>query len=321
MRNNIPQIVRVAELYFERNLSQKEIAAIIGTSRPRVSRLLADARRMGIVEIKINRPIEKLAELSETLRTQFKLRDAIVVESGETYLDSVRNVGATAAELLSSVLGNNMTIGMTWGQTLYHMVKALAKIPLEGIEVVQMLGALGEGDSHIDGPELALRLAEKLDGSYRYVHAPAVVKTTEMKHMLLQQPQIKATLQKAANADIMLQGIGSLADEMSSLARAGYLDEEERNACLEAGAVGHLMARMIDMNGQQIGSYNERVIAIPAEALRLPEYSIGICASRQKAKPALGAIRGQYINVLVTERRCAEALIELQEDVSIRTQV
>ncbi|MFK7801001.1 MAG: sugar-binding transcriptional regulator [Anaerolineae bacterium] len=311
MRNSIPQIVRVAELYYERNLSQKEIAAIIGTSRPRVSRLLADAKQMGIVEIKINRPIEKLPKLSEALRTTFKLRDAIVVDSGDSYLDSVCNVGIATAGLLLSILKNNMTIGITWGQTLYQMTRALEKTPMENIEIVQMLGALGEGDSHIDGPELALRLAEKFEGSYRYVHAPAVVKSIEMKQMLLQQPQIKSTLEKAANADIMLQGIGSLADEMSSLARAGYLSEAERDACLAEGAVGHLMARMIDINGNHVGKYNERVVAIPVEALHQPDYSIGICASKRKAKPTLGALRGKFINTLVTDRRCAEELIQL----------
>lgn len=313
MRNSIPQIVRVAELYYEQNLSQKEIALIIGTSRPRVSRLLADAKEMGIVEIKINRPIEKLADLSEQIRTTFKLRDAIVVESGETYLDSVRNVGEASAGLLLSVLENNMTIGITWGQTLFQMVRALQQTPMEGVEIVQMLGALGEGESHIDGPELALRLAEKLDGSYRYVHAPAVVKTAEMKNMLLQQPQIEAILKKAANADIMLQGIGTLAEEMSSLERAGYLNLEERAECLEEGAVGHLMARMIDIDGNQIEKYNSRVVAIPAEALRQSAYSIGIGASKRKAKPTLGAIRGKYINTLVTDRRCAEELIRLNQ--------
>lgn len=311
MRNSIPQIVRVAELYYEQNLSQKEIAQIIGTSRPRVSRLLADAKEIGVVEIKINRLIEKLPDLSEALRTTFRLRDAIVVDSGETYLESVRNVGIAAAELLSSIVKNEMTIGITWGQTLYQMAQALDRTPMEKVEIVQMLGALGEGDSHIDGPELALRLAEKFDGSYRYVHAPAVVKTTEMKQMLMQQPQIKSTLEKAANADIMVQGIGSLADEMSSLARAGYLDEAERASCLEQGAVGHLMARMIDIHGNHVGKYNDRVVAIPIEALHQPGYSIGICASKRKAKPTLGAIRGRFINTLVTDRRCAEELMRL----------
>ncbi|MEM9777746.1 MAG: sugar-binding transcriptional regulator [Chloroflexota bacterium] len=313
MRNSVPQIVRVAELYYERNLSQKEIATIVGTSRPRVSRLLADAKQMGIVEIKINRPIEKLPDLSEKLRKTFKLRDAIVVDSGEEYLDSVRNVGMAAAELLSSIIENDMTIGITWGQTLFHMVKALDMLPLENVEIVQMIGALGEGDSHIDGPELALRLAEKLDGTYRYVHAPAVVGTVEMKNMLLQQPQIQTTMRKAEQADIMLQGIGSLADEMSSLARAGYLDEAERLESLEAGAVGHLMARMIDINGEHVGKYGERVVAISPESLRQPKYSIGICASRRKAKPALGAIRGDFVNMLVTDRRCAEEMLRLNQ--------
>lgn len=314
MRSSIPQIIRVAELYYEQNLSQKEIAQIMGTSRPRVSRLLADAREKGIVEIKIHRPIEKLPRLSEQIRVAFRLRDVVVVASGETYEASIRHVGIAAAETLRSVVTDNMTVGITWGQTLYQMVQALKHTPLTGVEVVQMLGALGEGDPSVDGPELALRLSDKLNGRYRYVHAPAVVKSVEMRDMLMQQMQIKATLDRAAKADIMLQGIGTLVEEMSSLARAGYMSTEDRHHGLTQGAVGHLMARMIDIEGNEIPTYNERVISIPMRTLRNPAYSIGICASRRKAKAALGAIRGGYINFLVTDQHCAEEVLKLLQE-------
>ena len=311
MRPKMSKLIRAAELYYERNLSQREIANILDTSRSKVSRLLAEAREVGIVDITINRPIEKLPQLSEDIRKTFNLRDAVVVAAGETYTDSLRNVAKAAAELLLSIVEPESTIGITFGQTLYHTVQAIEESPVEGVEIVQMVGALGEGESQIDGPEIALRMAEKLHGTYRYVHAPAVVENQEVRDVLMQLPQIQETMNRAANADIMLQGIGSLAEEMSSLERAGYISSEERAMYLEQGAVGHLLAKLIDSEGNEVDAFNNRVVAMPFEHMRKAKWSIGISASPIKAPAVLAAIHGQYFNTLVIDNRSAEKVLNL----------
>ena len=311
MRPKMSKLIRAAELYYERNLSQREIASILDTSRSKVSRLLAEAREVGIVDITINRPIEKLPDLSEDIRKTFNLRDAVVVAAGETYTDSLRNVAQAAAELLLSIIEPNTTIGITFGQTLYHTVQAIEESPVEGVEIVQMVGALGEGESQIDGPEIALRMAEKLHGTYRYVHAPAVVENQEVRDVLMQLPQIQETMNRAANADIMLQGIGSLAEEMSSLERAGYISSEERATYLKQGAVGHLIAKLIDSEGNEISAFNNRVVAMPFEYMRQAKWSIGISASPIKAPAVLAAINGQYFNTLVIDNHSAEEVLRL----------
>ncbi|MCG3212679.1 MAG: Deoxyribonucleoside regulator [Anaerolineae bacterium] len=307
------QVVRAAELYYDRNLGQQEIAKILGISRPTVSRLLAEARENGVVQITIERLIEKNAELAEQLRLKFDLRDAVVVAAGGDYGDALKRVGEAAAELLVSILEDNIIIGISWGQTLYHTVQALDDTPMNGIEVIQMTGALGYGDPSIDGPELALRLAERLHGSYRYVNAPAVVGSGEIRDILWQQPQIRQTLERAAQAKIMMMGIGSLADNLSSLQRAGYLTEEERLIHLSVGAVGHLLARMIDRDGDEVEAYNQRVVAIPFEYLRQAKWSIGISASSLKAPAVLGALRGRYFNTLVIDEESALEILRLAE--------
>ena len=296
-------IIRAVELYYQRGVSQMEVAQILGVSRATVSRLLNEARETGVVKITINTPIEKNFELSERLRTQFGLRDAIVVPT--------EKVAKAAAELLSSLLHNKMTIGISWGQTLSEMLSALDEIPMEDIEVVQMVGSLGGGNPQIDGVDIARVLAEKLHGKYRYVHSPGVVENSTVKEILLQQPQIAETLEQATKADMMVVGIGSLADSTSSLLRTGYINEEERLACLEQGAVGHLLARMIDIDGNEVGPFNDRVIGVPLKHLRDAEWSIGVSATRIKASAVIGAIRGKYINTLVIDELAAKEIVAM----------
>lgn len=51
----IERMVNVARLYYEQNMTQNEIAKMLGISRPLVSILLTEAKACGIVTISINR--------------------------------------------------------------------------------------------------------------------------------------------------------------------------------------------------------------------------------------------------------------------------
>ena len=64
-----------ARLYYLEGRSQAEIAERMGTSRSNVSRMLSEAQKQGIVEIRINDPGGRVHELEEALHAQFGLRD------------------------------------------------------------------------------------------------------------------------------------------------------------------------------------------------------------------------------------------------------
>ena len=56
---------------------------------------------------------------------------------------------------------------------------------------------------------------------------------------------------------------------------------------------------------------SDRIIAMPVkELLRVP-YSIGIAGGELKAEAILGAIRGKYINILITDSTAAEKILEI----------
>ena len=79
MNRNDNLLEYVAELYYERGLSQQEIGSIINASRPTVSRLIDEAKKQGVVKIVIETSVSKNNKLSGRLRKAFHLRDAIVV--------------------------------------------------------------------------------------------------------------------------------------------------------------------------------------------------------------------------------------------------
>ena len=68
-------IAEIARRYYADGLSQDEIAKLVGLSRPSISRLLLDARELGIVEIRVHPPIPTVPELEDRLARTFNLQE------------------------------------------------------------------------------------------------------------------------------------------------------------------------------------------------------------------------------------------------------
>jgi len=307
-------LTRIAELYFERELSQKEIADMLELSRPMVSRLIAEARDTGIVTIKINRPIEKREDLAQSLIKAFHLKEAIVV-SGHESETAKKNLGVATAELLATILRDDDIVGVSWGRDLYHAVNSLQNLNLKGCQVTQLAGGLGEGDAFSDGPELARVFGEKLNATVRYLYAPTVVQSRETKDELLSQTQLAQTITLASQLDIALTGIGSLEDLGSSLSKAGYISEKDRKSFLKQGGQAHLLGYVLDSVGNVLDhTHNQQVVAIPIKYLQRAKWAIGIAASIEKAKAIKAALQAGHFNTVVLSEAVAEKVLELTDE-------
>ena len=96
-------LMRAAHLYYINGKSQAEIATLLETSRSNVSRMLTEAQRQGIVEIRINDPSGRAQDLEVALQKTFGLQDVLVAQRGAGGAERIANqVGALAAQLLST---------------------------------------------------------------------------------------------------------------------------------------------------------------------------------------------------------------------------
>ena len=315
MSSRTDLLVRISELYYQQNLSQQDISKITGISRPTISRLLDEAKETGVVEIIVHSPINKNPQLSHLVRTTFGLRDAVIVAGDYEFDQSLTRCAHCAVDFLSTVLENNMSIGISWGRALEALCDVLEPndyYDYYNVTVVQMVGCLGTGNPRVDGLELALRLSKKVHGTYSNIYAPVYVDSELVYSYLTAEPQIEATLKKAGTVDIILTGIGSLNDANGSLYKSGCYNAEERKELMRRGAVSSLLGRMFDINGNEVQLDSRYVISAPLEAMRTPSWSIGINASAEKAECTLAAVRGKYINVLVADEALARRMLEME---------
>lgn len=313
MENHNDLLVHISQLYYQQNLSQNEIAKIVGISRPTISRLLDEARQTGVVEIIVHDPVRKNSDLSIDIRKKFNLREAIIISGHFKHDIAMERCAQVTAQFLSGILENNMTIGFSWGRAIRSVCNAIKPKEYYNITVAQMAGCLGTGNPHLDGLELAMDVAKKFNGTYTNIVSPVYVDHMLVQSALLAAPQIRRSLDIASHVDIALTGIGTLDDENSALLLSDCSTKEERIEAIQNGAVGHILARLFDKDGNEVFFPNHYPITAPLSAMKEPKWSIGIVVSGQKAEATLAAIRGGYINCLIADEPLAMELLKSSE--------
>ncbi len=310
-------LARIAAMYYEERLTQEQTAARTGYSRSMVSRLLAEARDQGVIEVRIYHPLERRVELEQALKDQLGLELVRVLVRGTlTYAQMLRRLGSLAARLVEELVTDGMALGLSWGTALWETVNALRPQTIEGVHVVQMIGSLGTPDPEMDGPELARRFAHTFGGRYSTLSVPLFVDSETTRDALLKDPRVQRAMAYCRQAGLALVGVGTIDPERASLLRASYLTVQQLEELRHVGAVGDVCAIHFDIQGRLIDvPLTRRIMGIDAATLSAIPKRVGVAGGQYKGGPIVGASRAGLINMLVTDEVAATtALRVIQEE-------
>ena len=309
-------LVEVARAYYERDYTQQEIAQTLGLSRSQVSRYLSEAREQGIVQIRIIDPDTRANEVEDALKARFPaLRDALVVPA---FTDQaavlVKTVGRACAEYLRARIAPGQRLCIGCGRTLRETVNWMRKRTVSNVTVIQAMGSLGhEAALNLDFNELARAAADKLGARVLYLNAPAVLGAGTATELAAANPSIAHSLRLARTADVYVVGLGSPAADYLYV-RTGAIGPEDLDAVAQRGAVGDICGRYFDLWGQVcVSTFDARVVGITLDDLRRAPLSVGVAGGAQKVAPLLGALRGEFINVVVTDEQTARQVLALAD--------
>jgi len=308
-------MAKVARMYYDLELRQQEISERLNLHQSKVSRLLQRARRANIVRISVSTPTGIFAEMEEALEARFHLKDAVVVDSQAEEERLVRDLGAAAAFYIESTVKHDSVIGISsWSRSLLAMVEAMHPSGAgQGGKVVQILGGVGSAGSQYHATSLIQRLASLIGASPVLLPAPGVVGSTEAKEILIRDPSVREAADLFGQVDIALVGIGSLEPSKLLASSGNVFSPQEREELGHDGAVGDICLRFFDKDGGALGSaLLGRVIGIELVQLKKAHRVVGVAGGPRKIEAILAALRGGWINVLITDRQTAEALLALE---------
>ncbi len=311
-------MAKVAHLYYERAMSQVQIAAQLELSQATISRLLKRAVEEGIVQVTIARPHGSFAPLEDALQAQYQLKDAIVVDSTPTDDDEMIQgaLGSAAAFYLQNTLKQNEIIGLSsWSSTLLAMVDAMRPLSRSiDASVVQILGGIGNPNAEVHANRLTERLGRLVSGRSVFLPAPGIVGSEETRKVLLEDVFVSECLAMFDKITLALVGIGDIEPSKLLASSGNRFSSAELDMLRQNGAVGDICLRFFDAAGTPVRlPLDRRVISMTLEQLSTVKRSVGIAGGTRKLAAIRGALRGKWINVLITDRVVAEALIATGE--------
>lgn len=294
-----------ARMYYLEDATQADIAVRLETSRATVSRLLAEARRHGIVRIEVVAPVDHdLAGLAARVEAALGLQSV--------WLSALPShgipVGAALAPALSDALrdvglspGDGLLVSS--GRTMHEAAQAgLPALP--GVLVTPMIGGHDEPEPWYATNEITRQVAQKVGGTPTFLYAPALP-SPELFETLNGDPAARGVFERWRTARCAIMGVGAPPLTRTSLPRFMATDM----AALRE-AVGDVCSRFYDAGGVPVpfpGS--ERLIATALETLRALPASIAVAAGADKEPGIVAGARAGYFNQLVTDVPTASALL------------
>ncbi|MGW0810555.1 sugar-binding transcriptional regulator [Nonomuraea sp. NPDC002799] len=293
-----------AQQYYMEDATQGDIAKRLGVSRATVSRLLTEARRQGIVEIKVHRPAT-LADgpLAAEVARALDLRHVYLVPkvSGPTLGPWL--APGVARALAQVGLESGDVVLVSSGTTVYECAReGLGRYP--GVTIAPAVGGQEEPQPWFQTNETTRILAERVGGVPAYLYAPALP-GPELFYSLQHEPSVRRVMDLWAHAKCAVVGVGS-----APLMRQVVPAFMPRDADSLRRAVGDVCMRVYDRDGAPIvypGS--ERLVAPKLEELRRLPHTIAVAVGAEKVLSIVAGARGGYFNQLVTDAPTAEGLV------------
>ncbi|GGD85047.1 sugar-binding transcriptional regulator [Microbacterium murale] len=302
--------VRVAELYYDEAKTQDEIGALLKISRWKVGRLLTHAREKGIVRIEIVHPRARKLALEREIAERFGLADAVVVPMPDDESTTLDRVAQAVADHLTALRPVPRTLGVSWGRTLTAVAEALPEGWANGVTVVQLNGGVSLNRRSGGAANLAMTIAQRAGGQTTLLPSPAILERVETKQAIEADRTVSAILEQAAEAQTYLYSAGP-ADASSAHVENGYLTPADVEELARRGAVGDVLGRYIDADGNIVDSQlDARTVGVSLDRLRAAKQAIFVTAGAPKHDIARTVVTSGLCSVLVTDENTARALLE-----------
>lgn len=310
-------VVTVSKLYYQSQLKQEEIASRLKISRALVSLILNEAKRMGIIEFKINDPQEENKIVASKLQAYFPDVQFVVVPSSSRDEQVLREcVASRAVEVINEHLMDSNTVGISWGRTCYSIMSTFTARSINNFaKVVPMVGGSNKNLPRFQLNELVRIFSLSMNAQPHFIHAPALPTTQEDYDLYMKSSSMRQILKLWEKIDLAILSVGPPPIDEEFDGSPVTKDPEQRwmgNSKDLSLPVGNLSARYFDINGNYVeNEVQKRIIAIPFDYLKKIPKVIAISAGMGRVYSVVGALKTGIVKTLIIDELSANKVVEL----------
>jgi len=297
------QMQEAAILYYEKKHTQNEIASIMKLSRQTVSKILNDAVKENIVEIRINNPEITCKELEQEICKNLNIKNAIVcgVSSDEESLCNLMTVKAAAKYISSIIEKGNQKIGISWGRTVQMLISEFPAGNTSGNMVFPLFGATDQEQAYYMSNELARSFADKIGAKVKYAwfpYRPDSIEDCKLFKKTSYYEKLKALWN---DIDVAIVGIGNRKIIGTFSKIFGYNEKY-------ISAIGDVSTYFFDEDGNILEMY-ENTLCAERENLKNAKQTIAVACGKDKTEAIIGALRTGLVDTLVTDEYTARNIL------------
>ena len=301
---------RAAWLSFIGGYTQEEIAQKLGLSRVKINRLIAEATEAGLVRVFVEGNAAECVALEARIAAHWQLDFCSVSPTVDDGALPLRTLAAAGAHYLHGVLerGDVKLIGIGHGRTLDEVVRYLPRIARPDVRFVSLLGSLTR-HAAANPFDVIHRLVEVTGAECYFMPAPFFADSVADKKVLLAQKGLKDVFSLARAAELYVVGIGEVGVHAHMLATGTVTDKELREV-KRAGAVGEVIGRFLDKNGQAVAAeLNDRAVAVKLEEIK-GKSVVAIAGGADKTEAIKAVLESHVIKGLITDEATAKAIVD-----------
>lgn len=289
------------DLYYNKQLPQTEIAKRLYISRASVSRLMKAAKDRNMVRIIINDDsVSRNALMEEIFKNKYGLKEAIITSDirSERILDTVSKA---CVHHMDGIIKDDSIIAISRGKTLKCVVDHMRPKRRIPIKVVQLIGLINNPARNDDEMDIAKLFANAYGGDYYNLYAPFIIDDQRVREIFNLYAAVGKTLEVADQADLVLTSLGSYSSDDMHIISNSYLSEEDKQDLVKKEVVGILCGYYYDVEGHIVKTpIDDSIIGLPFDRIMKKEV-IAVACGQDKIKPILGALRGQFMQTLITD--------------------
>jgi DNA-binding transcriptional regulator LsrR (DeoR family) len=214
--------------YYVQDETMDTIARHLGLSRSTVSRLLSEARQVGMVRIAVDAPSGPISPLARQVGDTFAITVHLAtVGDGASVPARLERVCKLAARVLRETVRDGDVIGVGGGVTMSTMVPYLDHLPLTDAVVVQLHGGTNAYDTsarHVTAVLHAVSAA--FAARVVPLPVPAFFDHPQTKQAMWRERSVQSVLHLLAGLDLAIFGIGAIQARVPSYVyTGGFLDQ------------------------------------------------------------------------------------------------